>query len=174
MPCSPVLPSHLHHRTCRFNLNTTSPPTNARKRLQCRSVVADDGGAPPSPPTQSTAEAHDRLNKLVALIQTAEMLAPFDPDDYNAALLLWNQIAAIPPSLRPSLLDRLRPTCVPYLRAQLPCTTHTHAGPRDILRLWQLAGQRYKASRERVVNATQNYSLWTDMPTQPGQACVGM
>lgn len=47
------------------------------------------------------------------------------------------------------------------------CISHTHN--RDILRLWRLAGERTRASKDRVANTTQRHSLWSDMPTQPGQ-----
>lgn len=77
--------------------------------------------------TASTSDYDDneRLNKLVALIQTAELLAPFDPNDFNTALLLWTQIAAIPPAMRTRLLDRLGPACallpLCYKMMQMTC-----------------------------------------------------
>lgn len=108
-----AVPSSLH-RACLPSLNTAPALHNPRiqHRLRCRSV--SDESASPLCASADPAEVQDRLNKLVALIQTAELLAPYDTNEYNAALLLWTHIASIPPSVRPRLLDRLRPTCASH------------------------------------------------------------
>ena len=42
-----------------------------------------------SPPELSESELQRRLNKAVGLINTADLLAPFDRSSYSAPLVLW-------------------------------------------------------------------------------------
>ncbi len=58
------------------------------------------------------AQVQQRITELTALIKTAEKLAPYDKNDFNIAMLLWAQIAAIPPDARHQLLDTLGPRWV--------------------------------------------------------------
>lgn len=93
---------------------------------------------------QSHADVQRRVDKAVGLINTADLLAPFDRSAYTASLVIWQAIAEIAPENRSQLLDRLN--------------------SRDIKRLWRLAGQRYHASQQQLQLSVGSYDIWDDLP----------
>lgn len=94
-----------------------------------------------------------RLNMVVNMVATAELLVPYDRSAVNLGLILWGAIRNIPHRHRQQLLSRL--------------------SSADIKRLWKAAGQRYSAPRQQQAAAVgPDFSIWQDMPTEPGQLAL--
>lgn len=97
-------------------------------------------------------EVDDRVRKAVALVSTAEQLAPYDPTTFNAALLIWRDIAGIPAQHRHRLLSELNSS--------------------DIKRLWRLSRRRLVASKDEARTVLGSFRVRDDLPQEPGEVVV--
>lgn len=108
--CFVYPPKHL--KTSTTQTQTSCSRINTRP-IRCQSVMGDPSSTTlPDGTTSTPAQVQQRITELTALVKTADQLAPYDKKDFNIALLLWSQIAALPPAARGHLLETLGPRCV--------------------------------------------------------------
>lgn len=91
----------------------------------------------------------DLVEAAAGLISVLDDLRPLDASSFNAAYEIWKAIAAVPPADRVRILDELEPGA--------------------IFSLWRASIGRYVLDEGRSTQLFDEFFIWDDFPSQPGE-----
>ncbi|KAI8467633.1 MAG: hypothetical protein J3K34DRAFT_523614 [Monoraphidium minutum] len=100
----------------------------------------------------SDEKVDDLVEAAADLISVLPELRPLDRATFNAGYEVWRALAAVPPGDRYRVLEELEPGA--------------------IRNLWRASMGRYVLDEERAKQIYEDYTIWMDLPTAPGEICT--